>query len=277
MDFLRDSVVSHLRRVAEEPVLEGTRFTLERELGRGGIGVVWAVRDSMLGRSVALKVVDDAGEALLEEARAAAQLEHPGTVPVYDAGILPDGRAYYAMRLVQGLRLDEYAQSAALPEKLRTFLKICDAVAFAHSRGVIHRDLKPHNVMTGTFGEVFVLDWGIGVAGTPGYMAPEQDAGVAGDIFALGVMLRELLGQDLAKPVAAIAWRACAARPEDRYPNVLDLALDVRRFLDRESVSAYRETIYERLSRFAQRNSTLLLLIAAYFVTRFAIFFWRGR
>ena len=90
-----------------------------------------------------------------------ARLEHPGIVPVHDAGLLPDGRAFYAMKRVRGLRLDEHARAVPLAERLRAFERICEAVAFAHAHGVIHRDLKPENVMVGPFGEVLVMDWGV--------------------------------------------------------------------------------------------------------------------
>ena len=111
------------------------------------MGIVYRARDFQLDRLVALKVIESGP---LDEARTLAQLEHPGLVPVYDSGVLPDGRAYYAMRLVQGNRLDEFLRDEpALPARLRVFEKICEAVAFAHSRGVVHCDLKPQNVMTG--------------------------------------------------------------------------------------------------------------------------------
>jgi serine/threonine protein kinase len=107
-------------------------------------------------------------ERLLREARVLARLEHPGIVPVHDAGLLPDGRAFYAMKRVRGRRLDEYAAAVPLPERLRAFERICEAVAFAHAHGVIHRDLKPENVMVGPFGEVLVMDWGVAKTLTPG-------------------------------------------------------------------------------------------------------------
>src|SRR5207248_224584 len=91
-----------------------------------------------------------------------ARLEHPGIVPVHDAGELPDGRFYYAMKLVRGRRLDE--EAVRLPElaaRLGLFQKTCEAVAFAHAHGVLHRDLKPQNIMVGEFGEVLVMDWGV--------------------------------------------------------------------------------------------------------------------
>lgn len=275
MNFLPDHLVDHLRRVADQPDLAGTRYTVERELGRGGMGVVWAVHDRDLDRTVALKVMDAHDEALLAEARTAARLEHPGIVPVHEAGRLADGRAFYVMKLVEGERLDRHAASVSLSERLRLFLKICDAVAFAHSRGVLHRDLKPQNVMVGRFGEALVLDWGLASGGTPGYMAPEQAADAAvderADVHALGAILRELASES--RPLAAIAAKALQPDPGARYATVLDLSADVVRFLDHESVLAYRENAFERSRRFVARNPVLLALLAAYVIVRFAIFF----
>jgi serine/threonine protein kinase len=99
---------------------------------------------------------------MTREARIIAQLEHPSIVPVHDVGELPDGRVFYVMKFVQGSRLDQYAQEThSLPDLLRIFQKVCEAVAFAHAHGVIHRDLKPENIMAGAFGEVLVMDWGL--------------------------------------------------------------------------------------------------------------------
>ena len=132
------------------------------------MGGVFRVEDTALGRQVALKVIgiaDSSGEfgaRLLREAKIIAQLEHPGIVPVHDVGTLPDGRVFYTMKLVQGRRLDHYRDElASLPERLRIFQKICEAVGFAHAHHVLHRDLKPQNIMVGKFGEVLVMDWGL--------------------------------------------------------------------------------------------------------------------
>ncbi|MGA9797416.1 MAG: serine/threonine-protein kinase [Terriglobales bacterium] len=221
MKWLSDQALGRLRVAAEIPDLSGTSYVLLDKLGAGGMGGVFRVEDTALGRQVALKVigvVDSSGEfgaRLLREARIIAQLEHPGIVPVHDVGTLPDGRVFYTMKLVQGRRLDHYRDEiASLPERLRIFQKICDAVAFAHAHHVLHRDLKPQNVMVGKFGEVLVMDWGLAkflraeisaesktpreirpqpqplsgnthapdtahgaVLGTPGYMSPEQAGG----------------------------------------------------------------------------------------------------
>jgi serine/threonine protein kinase len=220
MKFLSDKALERLRG-SSVPDLAGTRYELRELIARGGMGVVYAAEDEKLSRRVALKVLDSASAApelaqrLIREARILAQLEHPGIVPVHDVGTLADGRVFYTMKFVEGLRLDQYIkQLDSLPQRLRLFLRVCDAVAFAHARGVLHRDLKPANIMVGSFGEVLVMDWGLAkvlqetsaasetvlvspqkenpdkdetqstvvtghgtVMGTPGYMSPEQARG----------------------------------------------------------------------------------------------------
>ena len=174
MSALDDRVVDHLREVADLPDLTGTRYQILRRLDRGGMGTVYLVKDTALGRDVALKVLnapdpDGATAArLVAEARHLARLEHPSIVPVHDVGELPDGRVYYAMKQVRGLRLDVWRLQEAQerlessrPGMLRLFQRICEAVAFAHAAGVIHRDLKPENIMVGEFGEALVMDWGV--------------------------------------------------------------------------------------------------------------------
>jgi serine/threonine protein kinase len=270
--WLPDSTLDHVRRVADEPDLSGTKYRLTGLLGRGGMGAVYAALDVALDREVAIKV---SGEPLRDEARILAQLEHPSIVPVHDEGVLPDGRRYYVMKRVRGARLDAWARGdASLGERLRLFQRVCEAIAFAHARGILHRDLKPQNVMVGEFGEALVLDWATeAVIGTPGYMAPEQTRGegtadVRTDVYGLGVVLAALLGADAPKPVAAIRAKAMTETPQARYPTALDLAHDVRRFLDGEAVRAYRESVPERVARFAARNRVVLSLLAAYVLLR---------
>jgi serine/threonine protein kinase len=184
MKWLSDEALDRLRAAATAPDLAGTRYSLIRQLGRGGMGAVYLAEDATLGRRVALKVLDlpdPSGELtarLLREARVLASLEHPGIVPVHDVGTLADGRVFYTMKFVEGQRLDERADrrldqglegrsdqrlaaTDSLPDRLRIFERICEAVAFAHARGVLHRDLKPENIMVGPFGEVLVMDWGV--------------------------------------------------------------------------------------------------------------------
>src|SRR5437667_8006878 len=168
MKFLSDKALERLRDGAETPDLAGTRYRLLERLARGGMGVVYAAEDGKLQRRVALKVLDvpgtdgDLANRLIREARVLAALEHPGIVPVHDVGTLADGRVFYTMKFVEGNRLDKYIESVtSVPDRLRLFLRICDAVAFAHARGVLPRALTPANIMVGPFGEVLVMDWGL--------------------------------------------------------------------------------------------------------------------
>jgi eukaryotic-like serine/threonine-protein kinase len=232
MKRLSDRVVARLQADMRLPDLNGTRYHVLGYLARGGMGSVWLAEDTVLERRVALKVLDLAAPAddlevrLLQEARILAGLEHPGIVPVHDAGTLADGRAFYCMKYVEGQTLAQHIANQSLPDKLRVVERIAEPLAFAHARGFIHRDLKPDNVMIGAFGEVLVMDWGLAkagairqkpaesesaaggeppqnsfgvtgqgsVLGTPGYMSPEQARGhlrvdQRSDIFSLGAIL----------------------------------------------------------------------------------------
>src|ERR1700740_1147223 len=217
MNWLSDEAIARLQTASALPDLAGTRYRLIERVGGGGMGTVYLAEDSTLGRRVALKILDlpelrtELSVRLLREAHILARLEHPGIVPVHDAGTLADGRVFYAMKFVEGERLDALAKRIdGIHERLRIFQRICEAVAFAHARGILHRDLKPENVMVGPFGEVLVMDWGVAkilredpqpreerppigvevsrkaptatkplktehgaILGTPGYMAPE--------------------------------------------------------------------------------------------------------
>ena len=293
MTWISDNAVAHLRAVAELPDFSGTRYRIEREIARGGMGVVYEADDVELQRRVAIKVLASelasvpAVARMRAEARTMARLEHPGIVPLYDAGLLPDGRLWYAMKLVRGRRLDELI--AAPPELLRVFLRICEAVSFAHANGVVHCDLKPENVMLGDFGEVLVMDWGVAraagasevIAGTRGFMAPEQERGTSidasTDVFALGAMLRTILPAKLPRPLAAICAKATAAAQRDRYSSVRDLADDVSRWLDGQPVIAYRENFLERAGRWLTRNRVLITIITAYLIMRVIVILWIRR
>jgi serine/threonine protein kinase len=273
---LSDSVLDHLRRVTALPDLSGTRYELEDEIGRGGLGVVYRARDRQLDRPVALKVLD---QAMAGEARLIARLEHPAIVPIHDAGLLPDGRAFYAMKLVAGARLDRYVAAAPSPaERLRVFRRVAEALAFAHARGAIHRDLKPQNVMVGEFGEVYVMDWGVeGVAGTPAFRAPEASLDAQSDIYALGALLAFLLPTPAPPALRAVAHKAMAPAPDARYRDVPALLADIERFQEGAAVEAWREPLWHAFRRFWSRNTALLWLLAAYAVVKLLLFFWGRR
>jgi eukaryotic-like serine/threonine-protein kinase len=196
----------------------GDRYRLEALLATGGMGEVWAARDLLLGRAVAVKVLGGAlagdgraAERLRREARAAARLEHPGIARVLDLGE-HDGRPYLVMELLEGESLDARIGRAgpmAPAEAARVVAAVADALEAAHRAGVVHRDVKPGNVFLTAAGEVKVLDFGIASAageaalttgdliGTAAYLAPERVLGhratPAADVYALGVVLYELL------------------------------------------------------------------------------------
>ena len=223
-------------------------YLLKQFFAKGGMGEVWLAEDPVIGRSVALKRMLGHRAAqqvrFRVEAQITGQLEHPGIVPVHELGTNAEGEPYYVMKFVQGRTLHKVVQEfharkltggALEVERLRLlqmFLSLCQTLAYAHSRGVIHRDLKPDNVMLGPFGETILLDWGIAkvlgqddpgqgeeagpsarlrgsipdtgtqdgvVLGTPSYMAPEAAAGLTeevderSDIYLLGATLYEML------------------------------------------------------------------------------------
>jgi serine/threonine-protein kinase len=166
--WLSDNSLKHLLSIASEPDFAETKYRVVEELSRGGMGTVYRARDTELDREIAIKVLNGLAadsalaQRMVREAQIIARLEHPGIVPVHDVGLLADGRVFYAMKLVRGNRLDQYAAgNESIKDRLRKFQAVCEAVAFAHAHGVIHRDLKPANIMIGSFGEVLVLDWGV--------------------------------------------------------------------------------------------------------------------
>jgi serine/threonine protein kinase len=244
------------------------RYNVLGPVGRGAMGEVFVVREEDLGRRVALKRLraEALGERVIQarfyrEAQITAQLEHPAIVPVYRlerAGI----EIAYTMKLVEGRTLKEYMREArdqlregrptgerfAQGTRLRHLLRVCEALHYAHTRGFLHRDIKPSNIMLGSFGEVYLMDWGIarriegeaddlealsrlafdedvaleatrlGVAlGTPGYMAPEQalgdpSLGVRAEVYSLGVVLQELCTLQAARPGQTSEELLAAAR-----------------------------------------------------------------
>jgi serine/threonine-protein kinase len=219
--------------VRHEGIPTPANLRIYPELGRGGMGRIHPATDRNLLRHVALKRLDKDlavqsfyRDGFVAEAQITGQLEHPNIVPVHELAIDPRGVPYFTMKLVQGVSFHRWLRDGSRPigsperleEGLEIFTKVCDAVAYAHDRGVIHRDLKPDNIMVASFGQVYLMDWGLarltksrpasgkyaqmeapGAVGTPEYMAPEQargnpaDMNERSDVFGLGAVLYEIV------------------------------------------------------------------------------------
>lgn len=285
-------------------------------VGAGALGTVLRAHDQRLDREVALKRIGpgvderEAAARFAREARITARLDHPGIVPIHDAGRTSDGRLFYTMRLIRGRSLAELASeattAAARLALVPSLAAACHAVGFAHRRRVVHRDLKPANLMIGELGETQVVDWGLAddleasertpgdQAGTPAYLSPEAARGeggtIAADVWALGAVLYELvtgtrrvdgeraevLGRlrrgELAPPrwpeevpaeLRAIAHKAMAIEPQDRYADAEAMALDLEAFRDGRRVAAHAYTMRQLTRRLIIAWRWPLAVIAA--------------
>ncbi len=283
---------------------------LERTLGQGGMGVVHLATQVSVGRKVAVKTLHaDARDGnatlrLLREAWITGSLEHPNVVPVYDVAVDEQGGPVIVLKRIEGVHWGEliadparvremFGATDVLEWHLRVLLQVCNAVSFAHDRGVIHRDLKPENVMIGAFGEVYVLDWGLAVslgddldgrlplaqdakemAGTPAYMAPEMlgnraaDLGERTDVYLLGAILYEIAAghpPHTGENLMAIVSSVVLSEPvfDDAVPD--ELARICRTALAREPIERYASAAELRraLSSFLQHRGSLRLTAEA--------------
>ncbi|KAA1257810.1 Serine/threonine-protein kinase PknB [Rubripirellula obstinata] len=234
-DFGLEPTVDWVGEADAFPELPQDRYVIVEELQHGGMGVIFRAVDRQLCREVAIKLLRrdraDCVASLRDfetEAHIMSFLSHPGVTPIYDRGHTNDGRPFHVMKLIDGATLSELMNQSRVPlaRLLSVFAKTCEIVAFAHSRDIVHLDLKPSNVMVGSFGEVNVMDWGLArysspakefhdvansignvnydlsaepspVRGTPAYMSPEQALGrkldERTDVFGLGCILCEIL------------------------------------------------------------------------------------
>ncbi|HEY4057224.1 MAG TPA: serine/threonine-protein kinase [Kofleriaceae bacterium] len=257
------------------------RFELGETIATGGMGRIVRAFDPELGREVAIKEMlgPEHRERFEREALITARLQHPAIVPIYEAGTRPDGTAYYAMRLVPGETLfDAIARRKTLAERLALLphvVAVADALAYAHAQGVIHRDLKPHNVLIGDFGETVVIDWGLAkrhgddesstgsdaaavptltmagtVVGTPCFLSPEQARGDAlderTDVFAIGAILYNLVvGEppywDRTHDSAELVAEALERAPTAVSLRAPDAPADLRTIIDRATARPVEE------------------------------------
>ncbi len=268
---------SVFRRVATRQVADANSkesaaadYQIQNKVGEGGMGIVFSAVQTAVNRIVAIKSIradkrenDTARKQFFYEAEITAELDHPNIPPIYELGTTADGLLFYSMKLIVGTEWQKLLPTKSREENLEIYNKIADAVAFAHSREVIHRDLKPDNVMLGTYGEVYLTDWGLGVnltkkksidfGGTPDFMSPEMAAnrpdkiGKASDIYLLGGILfqvitgmpphigrtpmdrlnaakrNEIVPTNIDDPLLDIAMIAMSTEPADRYSSIGEL------------------------------------------------------
>ncbi|MHC4550403.1 MAG: protein kinase domain-containing protein [Planctomycetota bacterium] len=246
--------------VAEESAREDSRYRLTREIGRGGEDVVFEARDKNLGRAVALKVLladsaadEEAVKRFVQEAQLGGQLQHPGIVPVYGLGLTSDRRPYFAMKLVKGDTVASVLEGRGATDEdrrslLGIFEQVCQAVAYAHARGVIHCDLQPANLLVGAFGEVLVIDWG-----RARVLGREEAEDERTDVHALGAILYQILTGALVSdgPQAHERLDACGA--DEELVALAKRCLDPEREARPRDAAAVAETVSAYLTAAEER------------------------
>ena len=268
-------------------VLAAPDYELGPELAGDGSGRTWQAHDRRHDRPVVVKqpLTSEAVDVhrFLHEARLLATLQHPGIIPVYESGLLPDGRPFFAMRHVEGQRLVRVVLAATtFGERLALLprlIGVADALAYAHARGVVHCDIRPENVLVGAHGETLIVNWGRAreVGACSGETRP---ADPRSDVYSLGTVLYFTLtgrsSQEGASPpplasvepsapadLAAIVARATAPDPADRYAHAGTLAEDLKRFANGRLVRAHRYSLAALAGRWARRRLGAVVVAAA--------------
>lgn len=313
---------------------EHDKYSVKKELGRGGTKKVSHIYDNFSRRDVAMAELIDPTEAdkfepFIKEAWLTAQLDHPNIIKVYDIGLNNDHSPFFTMELKTGHSLKGILPLRPIDELLEIFIKICNAVSYAHSKNILHLDLKPENIQIGSFGEVLVCDWEMGrlvkteeetdpekvmlyaelrknalnnekyIAGTPGFMAPEQfsknsELTEQTDIFGLGALLYNLLTEtapfygtfneikqqtingkfelpikknpEIPSSINAIIEKCLSPAPENRYQSVTEILAEINKF--RQGFSTYAENagFIKESQLFFKRNRIICMTIALFFM-----------
>ena len=270
-DALPTALPIGMRGADAPPPLEIGPYRLKGLLGQGGMGSVYRAEraDGAFERTVAIKLMrktrvpELVAAQFARERRILAGLQHRNIAQLLDGGVTPDGQSYFVMELVTGRVITHYAaqEKPSLRDLVQLYLQVCSAVQFAHSRLVVHADIKPNNIIVTDDGVAKLLDFGVArvlaeadesaearppMALTLGYASPArqrgESAGTADDVYSLGVLLHALLAplRDVPDDLRAIYDRARALNPEDRYASVETLAADIQRWLDSFPVQAHR-------------------------------------
>lgn len=290
------AAVSLLAADEHGPLRPGLRvgaYTIVSRIGSGAMGIVYEAEQDGTRRRVALKIVrphllgSAARARFMDEGRALARLQHPGIAQVFEAGFLDlqgERLPFLAMEFVRGVTLSEHVCALALDDRLSLIARICDAMHHAHLRGVVHRDLKPGNILIDPSGDPKVLDFGIAklvgddrqsahtrvgeIVGTPAYMSPEQRSGdpdavdLRADVYAIGAMLRDLV-RPARGEIGAIVAMATRQERRERYQSAAALSEDIRRHLSKRPVLARQPSRMYIAMRFAQRNRLAVGLAAS--------------
>ena len=287
------------------------RYTEMNEVGRGATKHIYKVLDLSSGRTVALALPNEdlskeQVHGFLEEARLTASLQHPNIIQVYNLGYRQDGKPFFTMKLCSDKKLSHMLVDSAnsLFDLMGIFLKVCEAVSYAHSMGAIHRDIKDDNILLGDFGEVLLCDWGsaqilkdstleqeVGQLmnpisrGTNGFMSPEQsqggEASESQDIYSLGALLYKILTKEepsaTARPprkviptiplsLEAICLKAKAANPKDRYQSCEELITDIKAYLSGFAPQAEDASLNKHVWLFLVRHKSLTLFTLFSFI-----------
>jgi serine/threonine protein kinase len=285
------------------------KYEFGEQLGQGGMKKIVRVYDHLARRYVAMALLPDDAEQtvydpFIHEAWLTSQLDHPNIIKIHDVGLDENQRPFFTMDLKTGSSLKTFLQTHAntvsLDQLLEIFLKLCDAIAYAHSKNILHLDLKPENIQIGSFGEVMVCDWGLGrlislddgsdidklllnselrdtnlrhekmTIGTPGFMAVEQlkrsnALSEKSDIYGLGSLLQYMLQVNpdfVGKSLSAVIKKATSEQPEDRYNSVEVLGEEVKKFRLGYATNAEQAGLSEELKLFYRRNRAVCLITA---------------